>query len=395
MTRALVLSVGTGVGGTEESISSLAHALSFSIEDSNPDLVVYIVSPQSRETVLPRIKAEIPEIKSMEVVLDTVDDLQAIFNQLNPTIKRLRKEHSSLYIDFTSGTKAMTSSLVMLAVLYEANTLSNVVGIRANGLVQRGTETIHKVSPIFATAEHRLQTAASHFNNLQFNAAFQTLRDLRSRTSDRAIIERVEELEALATAYKTWDLFDHEAAQKELMQVKATTVNANKRFLGRLTSAEDKTPFYVADLLSNARRRGEVEAKYDDAVARLYRVIELLAQHRLREAHGLDSSDVPIERLPGKLRLRWPEALETDHIKIGLQRCYELLKELGDPFGAFINDRRLKNLLSRRNASILAHGLQPIGVDAYEKLYKKVYSKALSIIPMLDELVADSTFPTI
>jgi len=395
MTRALVLSVGTGVGGTEESITSLAHALCFSIEDSNPDRIVFVVSPQSRETVLPRIKAGIPDINSEEVVLDRVDDLQAIFNQLNPVIGRLRREHSSLCIDFTSGTKAMTSSLVMLAVLHEANTLSNVVGKRENGLVQRGTETIHRVSPIFAAAEHRLQSAASHFNSLQFNAALQTLGELRKRTSDREIIMRVEELEALATAYKTWDLFDHEAAHMALRPVKNPSTGGNKRFLGRLASAEDKTPFYVADLLSNAKRRGMVEAKYDDAVARLYRVVELLAQHRLREAHGLDSSDMPVDKLPRKLQLRWPEASEADHIKIGLQRCYELLEELGDPFGAHIRDRQLRDLLSRRNTSILAHGLQPIGKDAYMKLYKKVYGNALKIIPMLDELVADSTFPTI
>ncbi len=392
MARALVISVGTGVGGTEDSVESLTHALSLSIEDSSPDLVVFIVSAQSKEIVLPHIKISQPSARMEEVVLDKVDDLQTIFNQLNPVISRLRDEYSSLYIDFTSGTKAMTSSLVMLAVLHEANRLSNVVGERANGLVQKGTETIHKVSPIFATAEHRLRTAVNHFNSLQFNASLQTLSELRDRTSDRAIVQKIEDMETLAMAYKEWDLFNHEAALTILQNVKHDSVNENKRFLNMLVKAEDKTPFYVADLLSNAKRRGKVEAKYDDAVARLYRVIELLAQHQLKEAHGLDSSNLPVERLPRTLQVRWIEASESSHIKIGLQRCYELLEELGDPYGAMYRDSQLRDLLTRRNMSILAHGLQPIGQESYCKLFRKVYSNALKTIPKLEKLMKDSTF---
>jgi len=55
----------------------------------------------------------------------------------------------------------------------------------------------------------------------------------------------------------------------------------NKQFLGQLISNPKREngkpePYYVADLINNAERRAE-ESKYDDAVARLYRTMELIA----------------------------------------------------------------------------------------------------------------------
>jgi len=47
----------------------------------------------------------------------------------------------------------------------------------------------------------------------------------------------------------------------------------------------------IADILNNARRRMK-EGKYDDAMARLYRTVELIAQYRLKMKYEIDTSDV-------------------------------------------------------------------------------------------------------
>jgi len=67
-------------------------------------------------------------------------------------------------------------------------------------------------------------------------------------------------------------------------------LNQNKRFLGQLQTAEEPEPYNIADLINNAKRRGTEEKKYDDAVARLYRTIELIAHHQLKTKYNIDPS---------------------------------------------------------------------------------------------------------
>jgi len=55
------------------------------------------------------------------------------------------------------------------------------------------------------------------------------------------------------------------------------------------------------DLMANARRRADLEHKYDDAMSRLYRAIEAYAQIRLA-SRGIDISDVQADQLPQEIR---------------------------------------------------------------------------------------------
>jgi hypothetical protein len=393
MTRALVISVGTGIGIYTDSKESLTHGLVASIEDSNPDKLYYVVTAESSKTTLPILLEEVKGKPYETILLDRIDDIQAIFNQLNPLIKKIREKHSSLYVDYTSGTKAMTGSLAMLAVLHEANRISNITGVRKNGLVQKGTETIQKISPLFATAEIKIKTALEQFNNYQYKAVLLTLDTLKNRTSEHSLNKRINTLELLTNAYSSWDLFNHEEARQFLSQSKIPEASQNKRFLGLMSREDEKTPYYIADLLNNATRRGQDEGKYDDAVARLYRVIELLGHHRLVTEHNLNPSELPVEKLPRTLINRWPEAERTDTLKIGLYKSYELLEELGDSFGRKLKSSSLKGLLSERNSSILAHGLVPVGPETFSKLYQKVLSYSEEAIDNLDLLVEQSEFP--
>jgi len=58
--------------------------------------------------------------------------------------------------------------------------------------------------------------------------------------------------------------------------------------------------------------------------------------------------------------------------KLPLQRDYELLAAKDSPLGIkFIQDEKLKDLLSKRNKSILVHNLNPVDRKTYQKLYGK------------------------
>ena len=68
--------------------------------------------------------------------------------------------------------------------------------------------------------------------------------------------------------------------------------------LKRLTT-EDETqePARLFDLWRNAERRA-AQGRYDDAVARVYRLLEWSAQWLLRSRCGIDTGDVSPERVP-------------------------------------------------------------------------------------------------
>jgi len=54
----------------------------------------------------------------------------------------------------------------------------------------------------------------------------------------------------------------------------------------------------VWDLLANARRRAELEMKYEDALVRCYSAIEKAAKHELLKSHGIDNSAAAAEQVP-------------------------------------------------------------------------------------------------
>ena len=92
----------------------------------------------------------------------------------------------------------------------------------------------------------------------------------------------------------------------------------------------------LASILNNARRR-EDENKFDDAVARLYRSLELIAQIRLSKEYGIDSSNVDIDvlRQNNVDEDYLSEIHISDEIKFGLTADYELLAQLNDDLGDF------------------------------------------------------------
>jgi CRISPR-associated protein (TIGR02710 family) len=132
----------------------------------------------------------------------------------------------------------------------------------------------------------------------------------------------------------------------------------------------------VADLVANSRRRA-IQEKYDDAVARLYRAMEMAGQVAFESRFDQPNTDVPADIIPDVLRSEFvhryakgPKKL----LQLPATATFRVLKEVGDPLGVgfFDNQRDIDALLSSRNLSILAHGQAPVKKETYERFVKLV-----------------------
>jgi len=399
MKRALFMTVGTGVGlDKEKKVRNLAHGLLSSIEIYNPDKIVFFGSEESIETV-ESLKEQYYEKKGKElenyefVGLKDIDDFYECYTKIEEKIKEEEKEGNEIIIDYTSGTKTMTTSAAICAMLYQKK-LSLVAGKRGeNGVVTPDTEAARVQNLFAAYDKYLLDRAKEAFNSYRFGEAMGYL--------DRIVaLEDKEEYKKLVKAYDLWDKFEHEKAFQMLAGVKAGETAYNKSFLGRLMNAREKQDFILVDLMNNARRRME-EGKYDDAVARLYRIIELIGQSVLRTRYKINSSDVDVWQLEtlGKLEKKTIEKYEKlrdeeGKIKLPLRKDFELLQDLGDEVGKkFLEDKKMQDLLSKRNKSILAHGLVPVKREDAERMFESVRGYVELVVEDAEGLMRESEFP--
>jgi hypothetical protein len=392
--KVLLISVGTGTGSNKKAAESLAGAIAVSVKDNNPTKTFFVASKESRNTlelILPKITCEHEIIE-----LNNPDNVQRIYEELKPKFAEIKNQFNHVTVDFTSGTKAMASALSILSTVFEVDTLSYITGKRKNGVVIRGTEEVLAVHPTFISSEKRLREAKKFFNECRYDTALVLIESITKITANNTLTESTALLRKAATAYSAWDKFQHDTAFKALKSLRSPEFNKNKSFLGKLLNAEEKEPYWIADLINNAKRRGDIEHKFDDAVARLYRTVELIAQFRLRKEHKIEPSKLYSEQIPSSLREKWGLTGTDEKIKIGLEKDYELLAAKEDIIGKkFIEDAELRSLLSKRNFSILAHGLEPLNKKTYRKLLSKTIDLAQLTITNLNHDLENSCFVTL
>ena len=151
------------------------------------------------------------------------------------------------------------------------------------------------------------------------------------------------------------------------------------------------------DALCAAGRCVVEQGRFDDAVARLYRAIEALAQFRLAAEYSVpDTKAVALQQVPEPLRSEWMSCARDGVLMLGLQDAYSLLgayaDELATVFQAVGFDDRKKSPLASRNQSILAHGFQPVG----EKTYRRIWDGAMQLAGQLEIFAASlPIFPQI
>lgn len=401
------------VGGSHEPVVK-------SVLEHRPGKVLFVVSAATRplieREILPSLNAggftmtlacyDCQDIGDAEDFDLCVSRLVKLGSQVRQW--QARSSECAVVVDFTGGTKCMSAALALVARNW--NCEFSYVGGQSRtrdgvGVVESGQERIVvRSNPWNSLARQTMEEACSLFNNSYIASAFAILNEAQSKgqIKNATANREVAALRQLIHAYRDWDCFDHKNALNNLEReipkwhndLRAVFQHAaeplldrielNRRYLQELVKhSEQNRPSQqlVWDLFANACRRLQ-EGRYDDAVARLYRAIEALAQVALWEEFQIATDSVPLAKLPLTLLEEWKPRAQGDTVKLGLQDAYSLLRAFDHPLGGEFQQLELagpKSPLSARNGSILAHGFTPVGEPIAKALREKFQRLAAGI----------------
>jgi len=403
--RVLLQTIGTGGDGYP-----VWQALAGVIRERNPDRVVFLCSTMTVQKTMPRVRECLADfaMPAEEVhVQEDVDDVDRLVGEYGEIIDRIRNDHpdARLDADFTSGTKAMSAALVVAASTRGVGRLLYSTGPRDESGRATATTTIRGVSPALISARHQLDRLGLLFNQGQFLAARDGAKQVETELASADAADTPEGKQAstlrfIADAYEKWDRFAWKAAFSCLREYKDLTdrlgnvgwdtdrLGAQVAFLKRAKEADEKkrpADQRLVDLLASAGRCIE-RGRFDDAVARLYRLIEYIGQARLFAPHMKSITSIrSTKRVPVEtLRQIAPSYTDRRPLKdgatkdLGCRDNIEVLAEAGDRVGAWLYERylrpdgkpgQLKNLLETRNKSLLGHSTEPVGERPARELY--------------------------
>jgi CRISPR-associated protein (TIGR02710 family) len=387
------------VGGSPEPIVA-------ALKQWRPGRVRFVHTPQTKDDVaakvVPMARAERVDLDAGRYDLFELPDGQDIascldhLRQLTPIVSEwaARGESFQVVVDFTGGTKCMSVAIGIQASRWPC-VFSYVGGNERTkegvGIVVSGAEKIvHQANPWDALGHQAVDDFVVLFDQHAYLAAANVAAATKLRVGRPDRKRELSSLEQLANALDAWDRFDH-TTSKNLLESVSKSANDLRavlgatrgdrvlagsarlvEHLGRLGQDPPPSRYHVLDLLAKAKRRKD-EGRFDDAVARLYRAIEAIAQVALREAHGVASTEkVPLEQVPEPLRTMWAARANDGVVALGLQDDYALLAALGDPVGRKFQDAELsgiKSPLVARNRSILAHGFERVSEAVFDKLW--------------------------
>lgn len=393
------------VGGSPEPI---LHA----VRSHAPDLVVFVCSAppcpapsqeqvigdgtpclhtledggrEARPNLLQQLQLENFQPGLQLVALPDPDHLADCYRRLRRRCLELRERFPRLQLlgDYSGGTKTMSAALVM-ALLEQDAELSVVAGARTNLQRIDQSEGIRPIaaSPLLATRllQERLPVfLADH----RYDRAAAAVREFLTQQGEELEPEQADAARALLGALDAlvlWDRFQWLEALNlarssplsgelpELIDWWQRVVHA-RRWLDGHPQPEGITGYeLVQDLLLNAERRGR-RGWYDDALARLYRALELLFQTYIQLEHGLDHRDFWTDPSVNTLRadLRFGK---------GVAGLYRWLRHReGDTGLGGAAGRQwphIRRLITSRNDSLLAHGLQPVAQSTWCSLQDRI-----------------------
>jgi CRISPR-associated protein (TIGR02710 family) len=376
---------------------------------NNPvDCALFVVSARSEEQVSTAILPSIGYSPQWEcVLLSDPDDLNACYQQIRAAlrnwIERRRLREEDIYFDLTGGTKPMSAALTLAAVerIPRYHYVSGEREKSGLGTVVTGTERpVTGLNPWTQIAIRQRELATSLFAQGHPEAAGAVLDQAATAAS-----EEPETLKAYAGLCRTLarlDLFDFKSASRELGQFQPRLeivfdqrretrllawVRGLRIHLQELDQERSRQKDFsrsLLELLANAHRRGK-QARYDDAIARLYRSVELFAQNRLHRAFGALSGRIPLDSLDPILADKLRHTFPDDHIEnekggrlqLGCAKAFAALaySSLEDDHQLPQTYERLKDALGKRNDSWLAHGTRPASASDFDEMWKLVLAE--------------------
>ena len=438
--KALILTIGKA---TEPSI--------IRINKLKPNFVYFIHSTKSKENALFII--EETGIRNYDFKkLDDHESVDDAFIKSLECINELEKNDYEIIGDFTVGTKPMVAGLVMACIeknceyvyLGESDEDSRHDGM---GPVKSGQEkTKNQENPYENYAINEFKSGKEFFDKYQFIAAYENFSNAMSKLKYSELKKRSEIFMKIVEFYEKWDKFNDEINEISLnkylnelideitsdeslnqyfeneiphflKQLKNNLNFLNKKLSGKTS---DNIIYYLPDLLNNAQRRIS-EGKFDDAVARLYRAMELISQIRLNQYNFMNKSQINSDKTfqvdKNKLKKKlsksslaeisnWnPSGWNYDNVNfldLDSGNNYKLLNIVSkeNKYDLSVSTKKLVSnyykinpRVQMRNKSILAHGLRPLKKKEAENLLKLVINHSKKLCKNIDKEMENAKFP--
>ena len=404
------------------SVGSSAAPIASALAARRPDVVLFLAtdeqesSPGSAKRV-PGILERAQRPRQPHAILTVPpDDPEAIFLALRERLRRLREEHpdARLVFDYTGGTKSMTSALFQCALATPGAELQFMAGTRETlDRVTAGTERATRIPVDWLLAERAEARLREAWRSFAYAEAAEgtaaLLHDLE--TDEKAPPEarlRLRDFAEASRAFDHWDRFAHAEAARILggPAARHPGLAPHARLAAACAQGEAAR---LADLWRNAERCA-ARGRFDDAVARCYRLIEWVGQWRLRERHGIDAGSLDWSRITEqeaeRARIADRRASGARTLS-GLVQTLELaaVKEPEGAIARFLRDPypgkkkkdgagRLRDMLDLRNPSILAHGTKPLGPEEWRRMAEFMeHFRGRVVAPLLREAGADPAPP--
>lgn len=396
MTQILICTVG----GSHQPIVS-------AIEELRPDFVVFVCSdndpatgkpgsishiegkgscikahPADAKPSLPNIPAQTGlTAEQYQITLTQADDLDRIYLDCKAAIEDIgrRFAEGNIVADYTGGTKSMSAGLVMAALEYPNVQLQIVTGSRADLIkVQDGSQFTAQANSEQIRFQRLIAPYQQAWTRYAFSEAEAGLKSLRP-PADSALRGQYIRFRDLSRAFAEWDNFNHQEAHRILSNYASGPLAPYLQTVDLLVDEVVGSEVHIAkqqqkqeaarllDLYRNAQRR-VAQGRFDDAVARVYRLIEWTAQWLLQTKAGIDTGNIKPEQIPDNLTLTQNR---DGQWQAGLFTAWQLVKYKTEGAAAcFIAEQEhsMLNHIKIRNGSILAHGFEPIRAGEWQSL---------------------------
>ena len=395
------------VGGSHQPIENAIKTL-------KPQHVLFVCSTDDEETATkgsytsvkgkglvnkskPGEKPDLPNLLTLCALSDSQyslievspDDLTACYFNIQAAIQKM--DASVIIADYTGGTKTMSAALAMIAADHNLQ-LNLVVGTRSDHIrVTDGSE--ESITPDIQQLRYQrsIKLIAQHWQNHAYHqaqvAAENIPLSIENRASRKLFIQ-------LSKAFAAWDCFDHELAADLLESYRAKIGRyyaTHLTLVKHLVDAKSEqhnvkyTPYLIMDVWNNAERKA-AQGYYDDAIARVYRVLEWTAQWILLKQKGWQTAALPDIEFPPEINITTNRQGQK---QAGLYAAWQLVqRHAGSDVQTFL-DQQLETMMNNvkiRNESILAHGFKPVTENQWLTLHHWMVEQFL---PMLIQLASE------
>ena len=366
------------------------------LQDNNIDLMVTVASKDILNYT-DYLKTRYNDTSTADLnlnvlILNDLNNFDYVFDRFKYKINEF--PDSEIIIDYTYGSSKLTAIAIIIAKLY---------GLKIQqGLEIEDTNNIHKFDVVEEKSYGSIMYIIKKlFNNYDFVIAKELLEE--KYTNQTIVKEMFSEIIGL---FLKWDSFEYDYRNyDDLIDFFNNLTNLPNNVESLKILSDNKNELFnayrIADLLNNSKRRIKQE-KYDDAIVRLYRTLELIAEVQLYEKYGIRKNDVHINQLK-ELNIE-RSAIQTiiDRLdykypkyNLPLTSAFFLLQKLYDNVGKhyYNNKESYQQLFQKRNISILVHGNYTYNIEEVNKMYDLVLSMSKIYNKNMEDYLTNTTFP--